>query len=878
MNENRRKTTVQSPVYCSTLRHLLAILSLCFLTTSSAWGDYQAGKDAYERGDYATALKEFRPLAEQGNAKAQHYLGVIYRTGRGVRKDEQEGEKWYRMAHQKLRLLAEQGDAEAQLYLGDMYRNGRGVRKDEQEEEKWYRMAHRNFRLLAEQGDAKAQYHLGVIYRYGLGVRKNDEEAVRWYRKAAEQGQTWGQDRLGFMYANGRGVRKNDKEAVRWYRKAAEQGHVACQSELGVMYYYGRGVQKNYAEAVRWYRKAAEQGYVASQSNLGVMYEKGRGVGQDYITAYMWYILATAEGTENEIIRENFKSLTKKMTRAQIAEARRRADEWKRRKEQQLPKPQPTSPSYPPDLVATIRFSEMSGNNFLDANEKGMVAVTVENRGKGRASRVRVAVAPSRIEGISYTPAVSIGDIAPGESRSVKIPIDASLSVRDARRTLAFEFSEKNGFPPDPVQLNFETRAYVKPRLVVVDVGVDEPSGNGMIEPAEVVTLTVRVQNQGAGNAKAVQAKVSTGNNVFIAGESKTAHNLGELKAGDFRDFSFSVYTNKIAIDIPVFVDFAEATGLVDVKDYRLPISLKERVKRIRTVVVEGQEGPARPVIQATGLSIDIEQNIPHAVRSNPDAVAVVIGISDYQKATDVLYARRDAQFVREYLIKTFGYDPVNILPRDPDELMTAGTLKTLIRERLPAFVKQGKSDVFVYYSGHGSPSTNTNEGFLVPSDCDPNYINADNAYRLQDFYGDLSKVKGRSLTVVLDACFSGMTGDGKMLIQNISPIVLPALGLPSHPLMSHPQAIVLTSTSNDRVSNWYPAKQHSLFTYFFLKGLQGAADSNADSRITVSELEVYLLNEDEGVRYWSNRLFGRPQTPQVKARDKAMAIVEFKR
>ena len=411
-----------------------------------------------------------------------------------------------------------------------------------------------------------------------------------------------------------------------------------------------------------------------------------------------------------------------------------------------------------------------------------------------------------------------------------------------------------------------------------MDVGVDEPSGNGMIEPAEVVTLTVRVQNQGAGNAKAVNAKVSTGNDVFITGASKTVHNLGELKASDYRDFSFSVYTNKTATDIPVFVDFAEATGLVDVQDYRLPISLNERVKRIRTVVVEGQEGPARPVVRATGLSIDIEQNIPSAAGSNPDAVAVVIGISDYQKATDVLYARRDAQFVREYLIKTFGYDPLNILPRDPDELMTAGTLKTLIRERLPAFVKQGKSDVFIYYSGHGAPSTNTNEGFLVPSDCDPNYINADNAYRLQDFYRDLSKVKGRSLTVVLDACFSGMTGDGKMLIQNISPIVLPALELPLHPLMSHPQAIVLTSTSNDRVSNWYPAKQHSLFTYFFLKGLQGAADSNGDDRITVSELEAYLLNEDEGVRYWSNRLFGRPQTPQVEARDKAMAIVEFKR
>ena len=799
MNENKRKTTVQSPVYCSKLRSLLALLSLCFFTTSSAWGDFQAGEDAYYQGDFATALKEFRPLADQGDAKAQGLLGIMYGYGLGVQKDDVKAVKWSRMAYSKLRLLADQGDAVAQYCLGNMYMEGRGVGKDY-------------------------------------------VEAVRWYGKAAEQGNPFGYYNLGWMYQN------------------------------------GYGVDKDYVEAVRWYGKAAEQGNPFGYYSLGWMYQNGYGVDRDYIMAYMWYVLIEAGGYVKNYASKSREIVSRYMTQAQIAEAKRRADEWKRRKEQPAPKPQPTLPSYPPDLMATIRFSEMSGNNFLDANERGTVTVTVENRGKGRASGVRVAVAPSRIERLSYTSAVSIGDIAPGESRSVKIPIEATLSVRDARRTLTFEFSEKNGFPPDPVQLDFETRAYVKPRLVVVDVGVDEPSGNGMIEPAEVVTLTVRIQNQGAGNAKAVKAKVSTGHNVFIAGESKTAHNLGELKAGDYRDFSFSVYTNKIATDIPVFVDFAEATGLVDVQDYRLPISLNERVKRIRTVVVEGQEGPAQPVVRATGLSIDIEQNIPSAAGSNPDAVAVVIGIADYQKATDVLYARRDAQFVREYLIKTFGYDPLNILPRDPDELMTAGTLKTLIRERLPAFVKQGKSDVFIYYSGHGAPSTNTNEGFLVPSDCDPNYINADNAYRLQDFYRDLSKVKGRILTVVLDACFSGMMGDGKMLIQNISPIVLPALEMPSHPLMSHSQAIVLTSTSNDRVSNWYPAKQHSLFTYFFLKGLQGAADSNADDRITVSELEAYLLNEDEGVRYWSNRLFGRPQTPQVEARDKAMAIVEFKR
>ena len=93
---------------------------------------------------------------------------------------------------------------------------------------------------------------------------------------------------------------------------------------------------------------------------------------------------------------------------------------------------------------------------------------------------------------------------------------------------------------------------------------------------------------------------------------------------------------------------------------------------------------------------------------------------------------------------------------------------------------------------------------------------------------------------------------------------------------MQKENALVITSTSNDRVSNWYPDKRHSLFTYFFLKGLQGQADQNNDRQITVNELTTYLLDENEGVTYWSNRLFQRPQTPQIEAKNAAAVLVNL--
>ena len=178
-----------------------------------------------------------------------------------------------------------------------------------------------------------------------------------------------------------------------------------------------------------------------------------------------------------------------------------------------------------------------------------------------------------------------------------------------------------------------------------------------------------------------------------------------------------------------------------------------------------------------------------------------------------------------------------------------------------------------------GAPSTETQEAFLAPYDFNPNVdVNTYNAYRLKDLYADLSKIECRSLTIVLDTCFSGMTGDGQVLIQNISPVILPKLEISKQVLLSHPKVVVLTSTSNDRVSNWYPEKKHSLFTYLFLKGLQGAADKNSDNRITVGELETYLLDENNGVPYWAKRLFSRSQTPQVHASDKSIIIVDVKR
>jgi hypothetical protein len=195
----------------------LSIIVVLFqgLIAGACFADYERAQAYYYEENYPAALSELRPIAKQGDARAQNSIGLMYEYGRGVEKDEALAVSWYRKA-------AEQGDAAAQYALGFMYQSGLGVEKDEALAVSWYRKA-------AEQGNAAAQYALGFMYQSGLGVEKDEALAVSWWRKAAEQGDAAAQRALGVMYGEGLGVEKDEALAVSWYRKAAEQGDAKAE-------------------------------------------------------------------------------------------------------------------------------------------------------------------------------------------------------------------------------------------------------------------------------------------------------------------------------------------------------------------------------------------------------------------------------------------------------------------------------------------------------------------------------------------------------------------------------------------------------------------------------------------------------------------------
>jgi TPR repeat protein len=168
---------------------------------------------AYQKGDYATALRLWRFLAViRGNSNAQSMLGDMYDKGQGVERDYETAVDYYSKA-------AAQGDGVARSNLRAMLR--RGIAAYEKSD---YATALQLMLPLAENGDSSAQATLGLLYFNGWGVPQNDWAAARWYSKAAEQGDALAQNNLGVMYDEGRGVPQDHALAHMWYNLAAASG------------------------------------------------------------------------------------------------------------------------------------------------------------------------------------------------------------------------------------------------------------------------------------------------------------------------------------------------------------------------------------------------------------------------------------------------------------------------------------------------------------------------------------------------------------------------------------------------------------------------------------------------------------------------------
>ena len=262
-------------------------------------------------------------------------------------------------------------------------------------------------------------------------------------------------------------------------------------------------------------------------------------------------------------------------------------------------------------------------------------------------------------------------------------------------------------------------------------------------------------------------------------------------------------------------------------------------------------------------LLVDVDLP-PKTNMNNPNGIGVVIGIENYQYVPDATYAYNDAEVFREYLADTLGFKKQKIKIATNSKATQAELNKLLGSNGwLSRNVIKGQSDIVVYFSGHGIANQKDESTGILPFDVDPNYSVG---LPLKKLYKDLNAMGARSITIYLDACFTGQTRDAKMLIADARPIII----LPKE--QDIPDKVnVLSAASGSQISGAIKEKEHGLFTYYVLRGLSGDADNNKDKVVKLRELSNYV---SKNVREQA-ALNGREQLPQLKS-NQDKVIVKF--
>lgn len=541
--------------------------------------------------------------------------------------------------------------------------------------------------------------------------------------------------------------------------------------------------------------------------------------------------------------------------------------------------------TFPPDLyIENLKFYEPSKNKALDGLEKGNIKFDIVNKGRGNAYDIEINITPlTSSQNLSFKTKTDIDQISKKGSKNISIPISADINVKDLFREFRIEVTERNGFDTDPAKISFETLTFASPNLKVEQIAIDDNedaegegfsygNGNSTIEPNESIEVTAYVQNFGEGPATNVKAKIvltSSNRDITYPDEGKI-FNLGDIESGAYRKVEFYFYTSRRYDDdnIPLSIEITENTGKFG-KTSDLGLKLGDRTKNIVDVQVskihKNKKTKMKELDNIVILS-DVDKNIPETNIDGKKTLAIIIGIEDYKYAPTVDFASNDARVFYQYSKSVFGIPERNIYYRINDGA-TSGEFNKIFAEDgwIARRLKKEKTDVIVYYSGHGAPDTKSEKGYLIPHDIDPNYANT--GVSLDFIYSSLSKLKAKSVTLFIDACFSGESRSEEMLIAGIRPISVKI----KNPILTTENMAVFSASTGEQYSSAYPEKQHGLFTYFLLKGLKGKA-KGSDNKITLDELQSYIYkNVGETAGF-----LDKEQNPTFIGKNKSRVIIKY--
>lgn len=262
----------------------------------------------------------------------------------------------------------------------------------------------------------------------------------------------------------------------------------------------------------------------------------------------------------------------------------------------------------------------------------------------------------------------------------------------------------------------------------------------------------------------------------------------------------------------------------------------------IKQVTIENNN--SKTTLKKGKSAVDI--NIPETDLNNPNTFVLIFANEDYKNVASVPFAKNDGSVFQQYCQKTLGIPVNNIHYVENASFNDIRIQLAWLNNVCNAF--DGNASLIVYYAGHGIPDEASKSAYLLPVDGDGRYVQS--AYKLDDMYQKLGAMSAKSVTVFMDACFSGSKREEGMLASARGVAVRAKAGAPQGNM------VVFSAATGDETAYPNNDEQHGMFTYYLLKKLQ---ETKGD--VTLQDLGDYITTN---VRQQSIVKNGKSQTPTV--------------
>ena len=625
--------------------------------------------------------------------------------------------------------------------------------------------------------------------------------------QAAQNGDANAYYWLGCFYYQGEGTKQNYTEALKYFQKAANNGDAYSYAWIAKIYYYGNGCAQNYEEAFKWFLKAANAGQTVVYGWLGLVYYEGKGCNKNYGEAIKWLKKAAENGDSScyGYLGSSYYELQ--------------------------------------DFQEAFKWTSKAVENGDIASNTGLGIMYVNGLGTERNEKKALDC---------FKKAASIGDAVACFWLGSMYFDGKGTSINEAEGFKWTQKAAEKGYVGSYIALGF---------------CFEEGKGIGK-NIDEAITWYKKAYDKNVPNAPMFLCTTYYSQKDY-AEAKKWAELTINQKEYALVGYRILALLNMYGLGIPqnknkAFELIAKAIDEARQKGGSMPNTLdvegelylaNNNISKAREIYNDIlKETPDFYTQKETKLSKfmkehkggDVDFDIPIADNVSNHTFAVIISNEKYQMEKFVQYAENDGKAFTEYCKKTLG------LPEKNVHFVTNATLNNIKHEikwlQDVITVYNGDAKIIFYYAGHGIPDEQNKSAYLLPIDGYGSDVTT--GYALEDLYKALGSLPSKSVTVFLDACFSGAKRDGEMLAS--------ARGVAIKVKQATPvgNIVVFSAAQGDETAYPYKEEEHGLFTYYLLKKLQ---ETKGD--VTLGELGDYIKTQVERQSIVIN---GKLQSPSI--------------